>query len=120
MFTGSSLLPLIYETEGVAESEASFERVCEFLGLDPDFQVSQSEHRVHGSWTDTSVARWGRPWFAGASARSSSGGTSSGRFAKGLGHRFLRERYLPKRDSVARLSGGYLDCWDYVADLLAG
>lgn len=127
VFPESSVLSLIYETDVVAEPEAGLARVFGFLGLDPDFRVSQPERRVHGSWTWTrSAVRYLAGPLGPALVRGRFGAFLDRRdFLRSLSLKtsdieFLRQRYLPQRETVARLSGRSLDRWDYGAGLLDG
>ncbi len=119
-FPKQQILVMLFEEEVIGDPGNGLKKVFKFLGLDPEFRPSELREPVHQSWNWTRIIT---NYYAGPLRRFLRKGPlgdflNEHDFLRKFAVRasdlaFLRDVYLPSRQSVEKLIERNLDCWDY-------
>jgi len=110
----------VFEEDVVKSGEKSIRQICEFLGINPNFQPKKAEQRVHEGWSWTRCAIHQKliPWARTLSR------SRMGKFfdrydflknGKALKEEmaFLKSVYRKEKTALGQILGRNLDVWKY-------
>ena len=119
-FPREQILVLVFEEDIIADPAGGVAKLYEFLGLDPGFSPLGQEEKVNKSWNWTQTVA---NYYAGPLKRFVNRGPVAAFLARHdwLGERaittadieYLRDFYLPTRQSLETMIGREIESWSY-------